>query len=72
MKIRKMAPEHISASAKWLKPYEYEIIAEAGTGLCLPEEKKYQLKIAINEFSLITDSLRESKKNYCRWSKRFD
>jgi hypothetical protein len=52
--------------------YDYEIMAELGAAICLPETKKYKIKIAINDFSVITDAPIESKENYCRWNKRFD
>ena len=51
---------------------EYEIIAEIGFGICLPESKKYKVKIAINDFEMITEAPIEAKENYCRWNKRFE
>ena len=51
---------------------EYEIMAEIGCGMCLPDEKKYKIKITINDYSMITDNPVEVKPGYCRWNKRFD
>ena len=51
---------------------EYEIICEIGYGICLPDNKKYKIKVAINDFSLMTEAPLETKQNYCRWNKRFD
>jgi len=47
-------------------------MCEIGSAICLPDSKKYKVKITINDFSITTDAPVESKKNYCRWSKRFD
>lgn len=47
-------------------------MAEIGSGICLPDTKKYKIKIAINDFTFITDAPLESKGNYCRWNKRFE
>ncbi len=51
---------------------DYEIIAEVGSAICLPESKKYKVKIAINDFFMVTDNPLESKENYCRYNKRFE
>lgn len=59
-------------AAKWVTQTEYEIIAEVGCGICLPDTKKYKIMICINDFSFQTDVPLESKENYCRWNKRFD
>lgn len=48
------------------------IAAEIGAGICLPDSKKYNIKITINDFTMETDKPVETKKNYCRWTKRFD
>lgn len=46
---------------------------EIGSGICLPEtNNKYRIKIAINDYTIMTDKPLESKNNYCRWNKRFD
>lgn len=48
------------------------MIAEVGAGICLPGEKKYQVRICINDYSVTTDALKEVKAGYCRWSRRFE
>lgn len=53
--------------------YQYEIICEIGSGICLPEtNNKYKIRIAINDFNFSTEKPLESKNNYCRWNKRFE
>lgn len=52
---------------------DYEILAEIGQGICLPDNKKYKVKIAINDFqTLVTPDPKEAKNSYNRWSHRFD
>lgn len=51
---------------------EFEIIAEIGSGICLPGKKKYTIRIAINDFSIDCQPPKESKENYCRWSERIE
>jgi C2 domain len=55
-----------------VKQVEYEIMAEVGCGVCMPETKKYKIKISINDWSITTAAPLESKENYCRWNHRFD
>jgi hypothetical protein len=40
---------------------EYEIIAEMGSGICLPDSKKYKFRIAINDFIMNSDAPLECK-----------
>jgi len=47
-------------------------MCEIGSAICLPDTKKYKIKVTINDFTLITDAPLETKNNYCRWNKRFD
>jgi hypothetical protein len=51
---------------------EYEIIAEVGSGICLPGKKNFKVRIAINDYFFDTPAPKEPKANYCRWSHRFD
>ena len=49
---------------------EYELIAEFCTGICLPKEKKYKIRIQINDFQIDSAAAIEQKGNYNRWSNR--
>jgi len=39
----------------YLKPSEFEIIAEVGMGISLPDAKKYNVKIMIGDFEFKTE-----------------
>lgn len=55
--IRKPLVEaDMTAAKKYMEPIEYEIIAEVGQGLALPEASKYKVMIKIAELELTTDS----------------
>lgn len=56
----------------WEQLTDFEIMCEIGSAICLPGSEPYKVKIAINDFSMITDAPVETKKNYCRWNKRFN
>ena len=47
---------------------EFEIMAEIGSGICLPGKSKYRVRIAINDFFMDTADPKEHKDKYCRWS----
>jgi len=49
---------------------EFEIIAEFGSGICLPGNKKYKVRIQINDFTIDSSDPVEQKGNYNRWSNR--
>ena len=51
---------------------EYEIIADIGLGICLPDDEKYTIKIKIGDFELNSSKPKEAKKGYNRWSERFN
>lgn len=72
MKIQPITPELKQSAASWVQQNEFEIAAEIGAGICLPDSNKYRIKIVINDFTLETSKPLESKENYCRWSHRFD
>ena len=41
-------------------------------GICLPSNsKEYKIMIKIGDFELLTDSPKEAKNGYNRWSQRF-
>ena len=72
MKVEPIDAPLKQAAAKYVTMQEFEIVCEVGYGICLPESKKYKVKVAINDFSMITDAPLEAKEHYCRWNKRFD
>ena len=73
MKIEDISNSVKQDAAKWVTQTEYELMVEIGTGICLPDSKKYKIRIAINDFVLQTDgSMHDKEENYCRWNKRFD
>lgn len=49
---------------------EFELIAEFCAGVCLPKDKKYKLRIQINDFQIDSATALEQKGNYNRWSNR--
>jgi hypothetical protein len=51
---------------------EFEIQAEVGSGICLPDNKSYKVRIAIADLFLDTDKVIIQKKTSCVWNKRFD
>lgn len=52
--------------------YEYEVIGEIGMGVSLPSNSsKYRVMIKIGDFELLTDSPKEYKSGYNRWSERW-
>jgi len=57
---------------KWMTQMEFQLVAEIGQAICLPDTKKYKMKICIGDFELTTDGPVEYKENYCRYSKRFE
>ena len=74
---RKQQPlnEDIKPKAMELGLYaenEYEIIADIGLGICLPDDEKYTIKIKIGDFELNSSKPKEAKKGYNRWSERFN
>lgn len=56
----------------YLVQQSYEIIAEVGQGLALPESQKYKVMIKIAELELTTDVPKIQEGNYNRWSHRFN
>lgn len=58
---------------KLLEEREYDIIAEVGMGICLPEySSEYKIMIKIGDFEMTTAGPKESKNGYNRWSERFN
>lgn len=49
---------------------EFEIMAEFCNGICLPANKKYKVRIQINDFIVDSAAPLEQKGNYNRWSNR--
>lgn len=72
MKLAVLDPEFKTAAMKSgaFNQEEYEIIAEFGSGICLPGNKKYKVRIQINDFTVDSTSPLEQKGNYNRWSNR--
>lgn len=55
----------------FLKPHEFEIIAEVGQGISLPSNDKYTVMIKIADYELRTKDPVMAENNYNRWSMRF-
>ena len=72
MKIQKIPAEPVKESAQFADEREFEVIAEVGQGVSLPETENYKVKIRIADFEMETPKPVEKKENYCRWSHRFD
>jgi hypothetical protein len=45
---------------------------EFGSGICLPGDRKYKLRVCINDFCIESKDPKEAKPGYCRWSERTD
>lgn len=61
MKVRNMNEQEIKQlqdQYNTFAQYDYSIIAEVGAGICMPSEKKYQVRIQINEYTVTTDDLK--------------
>jgi len=63
-------PKFIKRDAEWCTHKKYQIQAEIGSGICLPEDQDYRIKISLGEESWMTGKSKgDSKsKNYCRWN----
>ena len=48
----------------------YEINAEVSVGICLPSNKKYKIRIAVEGKNFTTKDPKQVKTNYNRWSER--
>lgn len=56
----------------FFQEHEFEVIAEVGMGISLPSNSKsYTVMIKIGDFEIQTESPKESKSGYNRWSERF-
>jgi hypothetical protein len=53
-------------------PKEYEIIAEVGQGIVLPDARKYNVMIKIGDFALKTEKPQVADKTFNRWNHRFE
>lgn len=51
-------------------PNDYFVIFEFGSGLLLPSEQKYKLRLQIAEMKWTSDSANVQKANFNRWSFR--
>ncbi len=72
MMIQPISQERKAEAAVWTTTQKFQIIAEIGAGIHLPDSKKYKVKISFGDIMLQTDNPAETKQNYCRWNKRFD
>jgi hypothetical protein len=56
---------------QWRQPIKYQVQVEFGAGICLPNKStKYKLRVGIGNFVISSDSPKETKPHYCRWSQR--
>lgn len=55
----------------YTNPHDFEIIAEIGLGIALPEAKKYNVKIKIADFEVKTDKPAFAENTFNRWNQRF-
>lgn len=56
MKVRHVDQDVIQAAANHFTMKRYEIKAEVRQGICLPDKKKFKVKIKIGEFEIKTGS----------------
>jgi hypothetical protein len=54
-----------------LEPREYVVIGEFGTGMCLPSNESYRLKLCIGDVAFDSDKPKNHKADWCRWDTRF-
>ena len=59
-------------SLGFFQEHEFDVIAEVGMGIALPSNSSsYKVMIKIGDFEMLTESPKESKSGYNRWSERF-
>lgn len=61
----------MAEAEKYLRLQEFEVIAEVGQGLALPDSSKYKVMIKIGELELKTEDPKIQQGHYNRWSHRF-
>ena len=70
LKSQPLEDEDLKAASPYMQEREFEIMAEVGMGISLPDDKKYKVKIKIAEFEMITDLPKFTENNYNRWGWR--
>ena len=59
-------------SRQHMRKKEYDVIAEIGQAVALPENKKYTIKLVVGGKSFQTSEPKTHRKNYNRFNERFD
>jgi hypothetical protein len=72
IKLQELQEDVVHTCNPYLIPHEFELIAEVGQGIALPEAKKYNVKIKIADFEFKTDKPQVADKTFNRWNMRFD
>lgn len=70
-KKENLKEEDLTAAEKYFRMNEFEIIAEVGQGLALPDSSKYKVMIKIGELEMKTEDPKIQQGHYNRWSHRF-
>lgn len=55
----------------FMAPRDYQIMAELGSGICLPDSDDYQLKMVIGKREWKSKDPKVTAANFCRWDKRY-
>lgn len=72
IRCQDLTEDVIQTCNPFLVPREYEVIAEVGQGISLPEAKKYNVMIKIADFHFKTDKPQVADKTFNRWNHRFE
>ena len=72
-KVQDINEEIVRKATPHLAQKEYELIAEIGQAICLPDEKKYTVKLIVGGHELQTELPKTSQKgNYNQFNERFE
>jgi len=67
-----LTEEDIEMAKPYFEAKEFDIIAEVGQGLALPDNSKYKVMIKIAELELLTGDPKNNAGCYNRWAHRFN
>ncbi len=66
-----LGPEIIESAKPYMQPHEYEVIAEVGQGIALPNAEKYSVMIKIADYVIKTEKAGAQENTYNRWGYRY-
>lgn len=51
---------------------KYFIIGEIGSGISLPDSKKYSIKVSMGKYEFVNQAPKQTEKQLCRWDIKFE